>query len=32
VARTSALVDELAWERVSERYLALVDGLARDRA
>ncbi len=32
VARTTALVEELAWERVSERYLALVEGLARDQA
>ncbi len=30
VARTSALVDQLSWERVSERYLALVESLARD--
>ena len=30
VARSMALVGELAWERVSERYLALLDGLARD--
>ena len=31
VARTSARVAELAWERVSEGYLALVESLARDR-
>ncbi|MHB8959125.1 MAG: glycosyltransferase [Candidatus Limnocylindrales bacterium] len=31
VARTSALVDQLSWERVSEPYLALVESLARDR-
>jgi glycosyltransferase involved in cell wall biosynthesis len=31
VARTSALVAQLAWERVSEGYLALVESLARDR-
>ena len=32
VARSSERVAELAWERVSERYLALVESLARDRA
>jgi len=32
VARTSAVVDRLSWERVAERYLALVESLARDRA
>ena len=32
VARSSARVAELAWERVSERYLALVETLARDRS
>jgi glycosyltransferase involved in cell wall biosynthesis len=31
VASTSTLVAELAWERVSEDYLALVESLARDR-
>lgn len=31
-ARTAALVADLAWERVSVRYLALVESLARDRA
>jgi glycosyltransferase involved in cell wall biosynthesis len=31
VASTSALVEGLAWERVSGPYLALVDRLARDR-
>jgi len=31
-ARTSALVADLAWERVSLRYLDLVESLARDRA
>ncbi len=30
VARTAELVGELSWERVSERYLALVESLARD--
>ena len=30
-ARTSGLVAGLAWERVAERYLALVETLARDR-
>jgi glycosyltransferase involved in cell wall biosynthesis len=30
-ARTSALVADLAWERVSLRYLELVESLARDR-
>ena len=30
-ARTSALVANLAWERVSLRYLELVESLARDR-
>jgi glycosyltransferase involved in cell wall biosynthesis len=31
VARTSALVAEMAWERVAQRYLALVESLAHDR-
>ena len=30
VVRTAELVRELAWEQVSERYLALVASLARD--
>lgn len=32
VERTAELVAELAWERVSVRYLNLVESLARDRA
>jgi glycosyltransferase involved in cell wall biosynthesis len=32
VARTSAVVDGLGWERVSVPYLELVEALARDRA
>jgi glycosyltransferase involved in cell wall biosynthesis len=32
VARTSAVVAGLAWERVSVPYLGLVEALARDRA
>jgi hypothetical protein len=31
VARTSEVVRELAWERESERYVALVDRLAGGR-